>query len=187
MRGTLFTTLAIAALAASAAAPALAAQQGQKPAGGEIAVTPLPKEDREFFEDATQGGLLEIKLGQYVVKNAASEDVKRFAQKMIDDHTKLNKELTQAAQQIGLNVPQDLDKKHQDMLDKMTKETGPKLDKAYMDRMVDDHQDDVKAFEKQVKDGKNVQLKQFAATALPTLRDHLTQARDIHEKIKKEK
>jgi putative membrane protein len=175
--------IAIAALAASAA-PALAAQQGQHP----TAVNPsISKEDRDFFDDSAQGQLLEIKLGQHVAKNAANEDVKRFGQRMVDDHTRLQKELSATAQQLGINMPADLDKKHKDIYDKLAGETGATLDKDYMARMVDDHADDVKAFEKQVKDGKAPQLKQFAATSLPTLRDHLTQARDIHERVKKEK
>ena len=52
----------------------------------------LGKEDREFFDDATQGGLLEVKLGQIVVKQGANDEVKRFAQRMIDDHTKANQQ-----------------------------------------------------------------------------------------------
>ncbi len=51
--------------------------------------------------------------------------------------------------------------------------------------MVSEHRDDVKAFERQAKEGKDPGLKQFAASTLPTLQEHLTQARQIHERLKK--
>ncbi len=50
--------------------------------------------------------------------------------------------------------------------------------------MVADHETDVKAFEKEAKDGKDPALKQFAAGALPMLHEHLGQARQIHEHLK---
>ncbi len=59
----------------------------------------MAKEDRDFFEDAAQGGLLEVKLAQHVVKQGASDDVKRFAQRMVDDHTKVNQRLAELARQ----------------------------------------------------------------------------------------
>jgi putative membrane protein len=145
----------------------------------------LAKEDRDFFEGAAQGGLLEIKLGQLVVKQGASDDVKRFAQRMIDDHTKLNQRLAEVARQEGLSMPQELDKKHQDKLDKLAKLGGPKLDQEYINEMVDEHKDDVKAFEKQAKDGKDPAIKQLAQATLPTLNEHLTMAHQIHDRLYK--
>jgi putative membrane protein len=191
MRPILLTTvLSALALApvSSFASPQGATHQGAQgsEAGGQPAANPqLAKEDRDFFEDAAQGGLLEVKLGELVIKQGASDDAKKFAQRMIDDHTKVNKDLATAAQQLGLIVPAELDKKHKDELDKMAKHSGEKLDREYMSRMVDEHKDDVKAFEKESKDGKNPTLKQFAASNLPTLREHLTLAREIQGRMKK--
>lgn len=146
----------------------------------------LAKEDLEFFDEATQGGLLEVKLGQLAQKNAASDEVKKYAQRMIDEHTKLNTQLSQlATNKKGMTVPQVLDKKHQDVLDKFTQYTGTKFDREYMSRMVSDHQDDVKAFEKQAKDGKDADLKQLAGASLPLLIEHLNQAKEIEGRMKK--
>src|SRR5262249_39817656 len=104
---------------------------------------------------------------------------------MVDDHTKVNQQLAQIAQKEGLSMPQDLDKKHQAELDKMSQHSGAKLDQEYMSRMVSEHKDDVKAFEKQSKDGKAPSMKQFAATTLPTLNEHLALAKQINDRIKK--
>ena len=177
------TALSLAALSA----PALGAPQGSEDpeVGDTSTASQLSKEDRDFFDSATQGGLLEIKLGQMVTAKGASDDVKRFAQRMVDDHTKVNQRLADIGQKEGLSMPQELDKKHQDELDKMSQYAGTKLDQEYMDRMVSEHKDDVKAFEKESKDGKDTSMKSFAASTLPTLNEHLALAKQINDRIKK--
>jgi putative membrane protein len=181
MKRTIFcaAVLSVAAVAASAA-PALAGAGEGDPPSVQVA-----KEDRDFFDAAAQGGLLEVKLGQLVVAKGTSDDVKRFAQRMIDDHTKVDHRLADIGQKEGLSAPQELDKKQKDELDKMSQYSGTKLDQEYMNLMVDEHKDDVKAFEKEAKDGKDPVLKQFAATTLPTLNEHLALARQINDRIKK--
>lgn len=184
IRAILCTMISAAALVAPAAYASQARQSpgiGAAPAGN----TQLTKDDREFMDEAAQGGLLEVKLGQLVAKHGASDDVKRFAQKMVDDHTKVNQQLTDLAHQQGVTLPQELDKKHQEKLDKFSQLTGDKLDQEYMSDMIAEHKDDVKAFEKVAKDSKDLALKQLAAGTLPTLNEHLTQARQIYDRIKK--
>ncbi|MFT3767183.1 MAG: DUF4142 domain-containing protein [Minicystis sp.] len=147
---------------------------------------PLSKQDSDFFEDATQGGMLEVKLGELALKKATNEDVKKYAQRMIDDHTKLGNQLKQIAQtKKGVTVPNALERKQMDEVEKLAKYNGADFDKHYMSKMVDAHKDDVKAFEKQAKDGKDTDLKAAATGALPTLQDHLTQAKDIESRLKK--
>jgi len=104
---------------------------------------------------------------------------------MVDDHTAANGRLQQVAQQKGLNLPQQLDKKHQDRIDNLTKKTGADFDKAYINDMVDDHKKDVDNFEKASKDAKDPAVKDFATTTLPTLREHLAQVQSIKERINK--
>ena len=179
------TALSVAALSA----PALGAPQGTGDTDTDVGDTStgsqVSKEDRDFFDNAAQSGLLEVRLGQMVAAKGSSDDVKRFAQRMVDDHTKVNQQLAQIGQKDGLSMPQSLDKKHQDELDKMSQYGGTKLDQEYMSRMVSEHKDDVKAFEKQSKDGKDPSLKQLAASTLPTLNEHLAQAKQIDDRIKK--
>ena len=177
--------MGLAALALGAAqqqpdtAPSDKADKSDKPS------QTLAKQDAEFFHKATQGNLLEIKLGEVAKTHASSDDVKSFGQRMIDDHGKLNQELEKVASDKGLSVPQALDKKGQDVVEKLSKETDKSFDRSYMSRAVDEHQEDIKAFEKEVKEGKDQAMKQVASKALPTLREHLAQAKEIHARLKK--
>jgi putative membrane protein len=174
--------LAMSVLAtATAALPAYAVGPGE----GTPHASQLGSEDKDFLKDAAIGGLYEVKLGQMVVKQAASDDVKHFAQRMVDDHTKVNRDLAELAQKEGFTLPTELDKKHRDMLDKLSREGGAKLDRTYMEGAVADHHDDVKAFEHEAKDGKNPAIKQFASSTLPVLQDHLNLARQTLDRINK--
>jgi putative membrane protein len=182
----LTSVLSVAGLAGLSAASTPAGSAPQQLQQHPAATGALNKQDTDFFEDAAQGGMLEVKLGELAVKQGASDDVRKFGQRMVDDHGKLNTRLTDLGhQKPGLTVPAELDKKHKAVVDKMAQLSGAKFDREYMDSMVDDHQKDVKAFEKQAKEGKDPDLKQLAATSLPMLLEHLQLAKDVDARVKK--
>jgi len=153
------------------------------------AVTPnaagLAKEDREFVDEAAQGGLLEVRLGNVAQQRASSAEVKTFGQHMVTDHTKANAELTQLASQKGVRASSELDAKHQKMVDEMQEKSGDKFDRDYVDFMVEDHEKDVKLFETASREAKDPDLRAMAAKTLPTLRMHLQMARDMKSKMAK--
>jgi putative membrane protein len=176
--------LTVSSLAASTALPEEPAGGSQQtPAQGQA----LDSADRKFLNEAATSGLAEVKLGQLATKQAASEDVKKFGQRDVDDHSKLNSELTKLAQQKNMTLVQTLDKKHQEQVDKLSKLGGVDFDKSYMSEMVDEHQHDVDAFEKAAKDAKDSAVKNFASSTLPTLREHLASAKEIHARVKEQK
>ena len=49
--------------------------------------------DKSFIEDAYKDGLAEVSFGQLALGKTANADVKAFAQKLVDDHSKANAEL----------------------------------------------------------------------------------------------
>jgi putative membrane protein len=49
--------------------------------------------------------------------------------------------------------------------------------------MVNDHQTDVAAFEKEARSGKSESLKSFASETLPTLKDHLKEAKEMMKTV----
>src|SRR3954467_14171897 len=55
----------------------------------------------KFAKDAAEGGKAEVELGRLVSEKGSNADVKKFAQMMVDDHTKANSELEQLASKKG--------------------------------------------------------------------------------------
>ena len=139
--------------------------------------------DREFVRKAAQGGLAEVQLGQLATEKAASPEVKQFGQRMVDDHTKANDRLKQIAQQHGIAVSDKLDAKDAATKARLEKLSGKEFDRAYMHDMVTDHTKDVTEFKREANSGKDSTVKNFAEQTVPTLEDHLKEAKSIAPKV----
>ena len=155
------------------AVPAVAAAQA--PATS----SKLPRADEKFMKDAAVDGMAEVQLGELAEQHAASDAVKQFGQRMAKDHQKANDELKQLASQKGVQLPTALDSAHQRQYDRLSKLNGADFDRAYMKEMVTDHDKDVKEFQKQANSGKDADLKSWASTTLPTLKEHQQQAKQV--------
>jgi putative membrane protein len=138
--------------------------------------------DRTFIKKAAEGGLAEVELGRLAAEKGHSDEVKKFGQRMVDDHSKANDQLKQLASSKGVNVPSDLDAKDKATKDRLSKLSGAQFDRAYMNDMVRDHSKDVAEFRHESKMAKDSDVKNFASQTLPTLEDHLKEARTIAPK-----
>ena len=146
----------------------------------------LDAADRDFVKKAAQGNLAEVELGKLATEKASSDEVKKFGQRMVDDHSKANDQLKQVASEAGVTVPDKLSPKDQATKDRLSKLSGEQFDAAYMRDMVKDHTKDVAEFRRESQSAKNDEVKNFAAQTLPTLQDHLQQAKSIAPKEKRE-
>jgi putative membrane protein len=139
--------------------------------------------DGKFFKEAAQGGLAEVALGQLAVDKAESEAVKNFGQRMVTDHGNANQELQTLAASEGVTLPTDMGKEHKALLKKLSGMSGAEFDKAYMKEMIKDHKKDVSAFKKEAEQGKDEDVKNWAAKTLPTLQEHHTLAQTTQSQI----
>jgi len=139
--------------------------------------------DKAFVTEAAQGGMAEVALGQLAVKQGAAKDVKDFGKHMVTDHSKANDELKQLAAKKKWDLPTDVGAEHKATMDRLSKLKGAAFDKAYMSDMVEDHVKDVAAFEKASKSAKDTDLKAWAGKTLPTLRHHLSMAKETAGKV----
>ncbi len=134
--------------------------------------------DTRFAKEAASGTLAEVQMGQLAVAKATNPQVKRFGQRMIDDHMKIDNELKNVASKDDIRLPKGLDAHDRLIYDNLSKLSGASFNHAYMYDMVKDHQADVKDFQMEAKNGSNSDLKSFAGTTLPTLQEHLRLAQE---------
>lgn len=141
--------------------------------------------NEDFLTDAAGGGMMEVQLGELAKTHAASQAVKDFGAMMVRDHSKANDEIKALAAKDNITLPAALPNKLQNHVDDLSKENGADFDKDYISMMVDDHEDDIKMFEKCAKSDKDgAAVKTFAAKTLPTLYKHLDAAKKIKESMK---
>jgi putative membrane protein len=145
------------------------------------------EKDTEFAVKAADGGMLEVELGKLAQTNAASPEVKKFAQMMVDEHTKANDELKTVAAQKNITLPAAMGEKCQKKYNDLAEKKGKDFDKDYISLMVSDHKDVVDEFEKEAEKGNDPELKAWAGEKLPTLRHHLEMAQATEEVVKNNK
>jgi putative membrane protein len=132
-----------------------------------------------FMMNAARDGLFHVEAGKLAVQRGSSEGVKKFGQHAIDHHTQINDELAQLASKKGVKLPKKMSTKEREALDKVAKLSGPDFDKAYLEMEIKDHSRDLSAFQKEAKDGKDPDVKAWAAKTVSAIEEHLKMARDL--------
>jgi putative membrane protein len=171
--------MVLAPIMAVLAGPTLAQQTA---ATGNAATGQLNSVDRQFVASAATGGVAEVETAKLAEQQGSKAQVKSFAQRMIDDHSKANQQLASLASQAGITPPTEPDAKEKAAAAKLKALNGAAFDRAYVRQEIQDHKDTIALFEKEAKSGQDPQLKQFASQTLPTLKQHLQMVQKIGTK-----
>jgi putative membrane protein len=139
--------------------------------------------DKDFMMKAAEGGMAEVMESQLALTHATNDDVKSFAQRMVDDHTKANNELKDLAAKKGVTLPTTPNAKQRAEQDRLSKLNGADFDREYMRNQVKAHNETIALFEKEARSGKDQDVKTWAEQTLPTLREHLRMANDLSGKL----
>jgi putative membrane protein len=184
--------LGCAALSFVISVPAVLAQNSSSPPGnmGQSETSPnamasgtsqaVTPSDKRFMRAAAEGNMAEVQLGRLALQKSSNADVRKFAQRMIDDHGKANGELEQVAAKEGVTLPHQPDAKQKATKVTLSKLSGDTFDKAYMQDMLKDHKTDIAHFKTESSSGHNPAVKNFATQTLPTLESHLREAEQIN-------
>lgn len=128
-----------------------------------------------FVNKAARGGKMEVVDGNLAKAKAQRADVRDFGALMVKDHSAANDKLMNivAAKSIVLanNAPM--------RDDELSKLSGEAFDKAYVKKMLKDHEEDVALFEKAAGTVPNKAVREFASQTLPTLKEHLEKIKAI--------
>jgi putative membrane protein len=174
------------------AAP-IAFAQGGNPAG----VAPLTPErapgvpqlhvpndsDRLFVQQAAIGGLSEVENGRIASQQASDADVRAFAERIVADHGKANRDLAGAAEADRLRVPDALDADHRVALDDLRKRRGVDFDRVYLGQQIAAHQTALHLLEWQLGAGQDDALREFAKQNIPVVLEHLSIAIDLQQRL----
>lgn len=175
------TTFKLITAAAIAAFLAFSVQAQDKSAKRDKAQ--MSKQDRQALSRLAQGDMAEVAAGKVAAEKAASPEVKKFGEHMVEEHTQMLEEGKKVAEAKGVKPPASADKKHQAALKKLESLSGEQFDRQFMAQMVKDHEDALKLAEKTAKDAKDPQLKAHAQKGAPHIKEHLAQARKLQASL----
>jgi putative membrane protein len=152
--------------------------------GGHAMADTLARQDQAFLEQAAQNGHAELSAGRLALTKARNPQVQAFAQRVIEDHTRIGEELVTLAMARNYKPPTEpsmLQKGKEMVIGGMADES---FDRRYVIQMgVEAHQDTIRLFEKAANEARDPEIKAFATRHLPHLRQHLEAARELKVKV----
>jgi predicted outer membrane protein len=153
---------------------------GSEQAGAAAATSKLNKTDEKILKNVAQANMAEIEAGKLAVSKTQNDNVKSFAQQMIDDHTKALNDVQQLAQSKGVTLPTEPDAKHKAMGAKLSALSGEAFDKAYMSGAgVSDHKKVHSMLKSDEKRAKDPDVKALVAKMTPVVEQHLKSAQQM--------
>lgn len=140
--------------------------------------------DAEFMVDAAEMDLQEIQLGKLAQERSSNADIKAHGKMMVEDHMKSAEMMKTLAAQKNITLPASVTEDGMDAYKKLNDKKAEDFDEAYIDMMVDAHEDAVTKFENNADRTEDPDIKSWATTALGTLRMHLEHSRALQDKMK---
>jgi putative membrane protein len=162
-----------------------AATPSANPASTDLSTTDVTKAPN-FVTLVAGSDMFEVQSSKIALQRSTDAAVKRFAQMMIEAHTKTTATLKGLiADQNNLSPPTALPSGLQGKLDNLGSVSPADFDKAYLDDQVDGHQSTLNVMQRYAKDGDQEPLKQFAADTAPTVQQHLDKAKALRKALDK--
>jgi len=140
--------------------------------------------DTAFAAKAAVGGMAEVALGKMAAAKGTDSKVKDFGNMMVMDHGKANAELMSIAKSKNITLPAGLDAEHQAKSDSLSKLSGKDFDAAYVNAMIEGHKKTLALMQSEAANGKDADLKAFAAKTAPVVQKHLDKIQQIHDSMK---
>src|SRR5438876_7274594 len=156
--------------------PHIRAQSAPTTSPGTTTIVKMSQKDVNFIQKAAGGGQQEVENGKMAEKQGKSADVKRIGARMVADHTKANKELTDLANRKGVKF---------DTRGVRAQNIGSAdFDRQYLKLLETDHKNDVAEFQKEAKSGDDRDVKAWAAKTLPMIQGHLAMVENAERTVK---
>jgi putative membrane protein len=134
---------------------------------------------------------VDIDAGKLAKTKAQDKEVKDFAQRMITDHTGVNKQATALVKKLKVKPEENATSKSLKesgaaTMKKLEGLKGAEFDKAYIDNEVTYHQTVLDAIDKTlIPNAKNPELKGLLEKTRPAIDEHLQHAKKIRSSLKK--
>jgi putative membrane protein len=142
----------------------------------------LHEDDITFVKRATLAGMMEVRACEAALKRNLTAEEQAFAKQLINDHQKANDELASIAKRKGLTPPSGLTADEEEKLSKMAGIKDKDFNEEFLEHQISCHKKSIDLFEDQAEDGKDADLKAFAAKHVPTLKAHLETAKRLEDK-----
>jgi len=138
------------------------------------------------MKKAAEAGHAEVQAARLALSKTSNAQVKKFAQMLVDDHTKANAQLEQIRQRQRRETATEPSLMHKSKLQLMKMADGKDFDERFTEDMgVDAHRETIEMFREEIANGRDPQVKAFAQQALPKLERHLEMAQQLRTQLER--
>lgn len=140
--------------------------------------------DRSWIADQLEDGDREVRLGRLAEEKGSHADVRAFGAMMVEHHTMAGTELKRVADRHGIAADDDDRGENDRDFERLSGLSGTAFDRAYLEAMVEDHEDAIEEIEDKAGDNnEHTDVKAWAGKTLPTVRQHLERAKELRGRI----
>jgi putative membrane protein len=140
--------------------------------------------DAAFMQQLASGGLAEIEYGKLAAQRASDPEVRDFAYRMIEDHSRTSDKLNALARPRQVALLRALDPEHASKKQVLKELSGSSFDVVYIDGQVADYHDVLSALRHQIDRAQDRALRELAIDSLRLVSQHLNAARQLQSKLK---
>jgi len=140
----------------------------------------IDKKISEFLTEAADGRMMGIEQGKVAKTHSQSIEIKKYGEWMIEDQTKLLRDIKALAGAKKITLPLTLSHQKADGLSDLKEKQGKDFDEKFIKMMIIDHKRDVRAF-KAARDFQDLDIQQFATRYLPIIESHLSEIKTLKQ------
>lgn len=135
------------------------------------------------LKEGAKMNLAVIKVSQLASQKAENAELKRFAQKLEQDHQKSQEDLKQLAGKYNVTLPTEIDDRCKQEISKLEGLSGQEFDRAFAEGAVEGHAMAVAHLEQASGQIKDADLRQHTQKTLAQVKEHQRQARAIAKTV----
>lgn len=144
----------------------------------------LSSSEETLIKQLAEANLAEINAGKLAQDKAQSNEVKTFAKKMVDDHSKALDDLKQLAKSKGVTLPTEPNKQQMAMQEKLQGLSTEKFDKQYMKQAGERAQRQTHQLLKKAEKAEDTDLKNYASKTIVAVAGHQQMAKETERSLK---
>jgi putative membrane protein len=144
------------------------------------------KKDAKFLVTAAENDLTEIELGK-LAQTRGGAKIKELGVMLENEHTQSLTKLRELAQRKQMSIPTTLTDKGRELREKLEKKDSNDFNKAFVDEIVNAHEDAIDKFEKAGKDAEDAEIRAWANEQIPILHAHLGHAIATKDEVEHKK
>ncbi|HBZ06633.1 MAG TPA: hypothetical protein DEP03_09725 [Massilia sp.] len=137
----------------------------------------------QFLLQAMQDALAEIQVCELAIEKSGNDEVKTFAQAMVDEHGRMGRDIEQLARRKGLGAPQDLRPEQEMTVEELSSLSGRDFEQRWIQYNIDAHERDIKVFRHYAGEEPDPDIRTLATTMGETLAEHLKMAHELGKKL----